>query len=294
MYREVERVFKNSASHWVGNGFRVQQYFPSGQDEDFLERFSPFILMDYNSPYEFEPATSLVGVGPHPHRGFETVTLALEGKIEHTDNKGNSGIIGPGDIQWMTAGSGILHKEYHEREFAKNERRFHMIQLWVNLPKKYKMTKPKYQALLSADMGKYKLEDNLGEITVFAGEVFGVKGPASTFSPINMYKVNLNKGGQVILAEPPDFNTGMLVVGGSVKLNDENILNQGDFVLFKNDQKEFKLLGNSDEETSIIVLSGQPLNEPVVAYGPFVMNTREEIVKANMDFARGKFGELNF
>lgn len=293
MFREIEKVFKNTSAYWVGNGFRVQQYFPEGQGENFLERFSPFIMMDYNPPYHFNATDDLVGIGPHPHRGFETVTLALDAVIEHTDNQGNTGVIHSGDIQWMTAGCGILHKEYHEKKFAKNDRMFHMIQLWINLPKKNKMTKPKYQSLLDKDMGKYNLENNLGEITVFAGEVFNTKGPASTFSPINMYKVSLKKDADVLLDEPDTFNTGALVVGGSMKINDQKTVNEGDFILFKNDKKAFKLTALS-QEAVIIVLSGEPLNEPVVTYGPFVMNTQEEINTAITDFQSGKFGSLEF
>lgn len=291
--RKIERVFRGKHSHWVGDGFHVKQYFPSGQDEEFLNRFSPFILLDYNEPYYFEATNKTVGVGAHPHRGFETVTLAISGKVEHHDNRGNHGIIGPGDIQWMTAGSGILHKEYHEKEYAKKGRSFHMIQLWVNLPKKYKMVEPKYQALLSENMGKLALENNMGELTVFAGEVKGVKGPASTFSPINMFKVMLKKDGSINLNEPSNFNTGALVIDGSIKVNDEQTLEQGDFILFENVEGEIKLEGISDE-ASIIFLSGEPLNEPVVAQGPFVMNTKEEILQANLDFYSGLFGKTDF
>lgn len=293
IFRPIERILRGAHSHWVGDGFYVKQYFPSGQNIEFFNRFSPFILLDYNEPYYFEATNKTVGVGAHPHRGFETVTLAISGKVEHHDNKGNHGIIGPGDIQWMTAGSGILHKEYHEKEYAQKGRTFHMIQLWVNLPQKYKMVEPKYQSLLNENMGKFSLQDNMGEVTVYAGQVQGVKGPVKTFSPINLYKVTLKKNGTIKLNEPADFNTGALVINGSVKINDNQILEQGSFILFENKEGNIKLEGISDE-VSLIFLSGEPLNEPVVAQGPFVMNTEEEIIQANLDFYTGLFGESDF
>lgn len=291
--RPMEHVFRGPAPHWVGNGFRVRQYFPSGQGRPFFDRFSPFLLLDYNEPFYFEPSEDLVGVGPHPHRGFETVTFAFAGSVEHGDNQGNHGVIGPGDIQWMTAGKGILHKEYHEREFAKKGRVFHMVQLWVNLPRKDKMTEPSYQTLLAEDMGKVELEDGKGTITVFAGEVKGVKGPAITHSPMNVYKVELSGDGEVVLNEPGDYNTGFLVIDGNLQLNDEKELEAGDFVLFENKEGEIRLKGTK-EHAAILVLSGEPLNEPVVAGGPFVMSTREELNQAFEDYHSGEFGSLDF
>ncbi len=292
-YRKVERVFKNDHAHWVGNGFRVKQYFPSFQGEEFLERFSPFILLDYNEPYFFKATPFEAGVGVHPHRAFETVTFAFAGKVEHADNKGHSGVIEPGDIQWMTAASGILHKEYHEKEFAKKDRVLHMIQLWVNLPKKDKMSEPKYQAIKADQMGKYRSDDDLLNVTVYAGEALGAKGPASTFSPMNIYKADIRKGKTVSFSEPADFNTGLLVLSGEVKINGDLIVKSSDFVLFENDGNAFSIEG-LEECSEVFVLSGQPLNEPVVAMGPFVMNTEEEILQANIDFRSGKFGDPNF
>ncbi len=292
-YRKIEMIFKNDKAHWVGNGFRVKQYFPGVHGADFFERFSPFLLMDYNEPMMFKATNSNAGVGAHPHRGFETVTFAFEGEVEHGDNKGNTGVIRPGDIQWMTAGSGILHKEFHEREYAKKDRMFHMIQLWVNLPKAHKMTEPKYQSITAEQMGKYRSDDGGVNITVYAGEVFGTKGPASTFSPINIYKIDLKRGKSVTLTEPADFNTGMLILSGHVEVNARDIVKSADFILFENDGKSVRLMG-MDEESSIFVLSGQPLNEPIAARGPFVMNTQEELMQANIDFQEGKFGSFDF
>lgn len=292
-FRTPEMIFKGADPHWVGTGFRVSQYFPKKTGRTFFDRFSPFLLMDYNLPYEFKASKSNHGVSPHPHRGIETVTLAFDGYVEHGDNRGHSGVIGPGDVQWMTAGCGVLHKEYHEKEFAKKDRNFHMIQLWVNLPAKDKMTEPKYQALLKKDMGKYEVENDGGEVSIYAGEFNGVKGPATTFSPINLYRVTLKKGSKLEINEPSNFNTGVIVINGDFKLNkDENLVNT-EFCLFKNEDGVIEVEALTDI-AELIVLSGEPLNEPVVAYGPFVMNTQEEIDQANKDYYSGKFGSSDF
>lgn len=290
-FRDIELVFRAEDTHMVGNGFRVKQYFPGGKD--LTERFSPFILLDYNPPHYFEPSNVRLGVDAHPHRGFETVTIAYQGKVEHHDNKGNHGIIGPGDVQWMTAGSGVLHKEYHEEEFNKNGGIFHMIQLWVNLPKVNKMTEPKYQTLLKENMGILKLEDNKGEISIIAGEVNGVKGPASTFTNINIYNVNLKNHGDIMIKEPSSYNTGVLIINGEVKINDSKIVSENDFILFENVEGDIQIESIS-ENADFIVLSGEPINEPIVAYGPFVMNTEDEIRQAYNDMFTHKFGNENF
>lgn len=292
-YRKIESILKKDRSHWVGNGFRVKQYFPADKGEKFLERFSPFILMDYNEPYFFKGSPFETGVGVHPHKGFETVTFAFAGKVEHGDNKGHTGVIEPGDIQWMTAGSGILHREFHEKEFAKKDRVLHMIQLWVNLPKEHKLTAPKYQAIKANQMGRYCTEDDLLNAIIYAGEAFGVQGPASTFSPMNIYKIEIKKGKEILLEEPKDFNTGLLVLGGEIKINGESIVKNSDFVLFENDGNPIHITG-LEEHSEVFILSGKPLNEPVVAMGPFVMNTREEIIEANEEYRAGKFGDINF
>ena len=292
-FRKIEKIFTNDAPHWVGNGFYVRTYFPDPSQELTPERLSPFILLDYNAPRQFRSTDGEAGVGPHPHRGFETVTFALEGKIAHGDNQGNAGIIEPGDIQWMTAARGILHKEYHEAEYAKKDRVLHMIQLWVNLPKADKMTKPKYQAVKGAEMGKIRSEDGGYEIVVYAGEAFGAKGPASTFSPMNIYKVALKGGNSLTFREPAAFNTGLLILSGEIRVNGEKTARNSEFVLFENDGNPFELSGIA-ESSEIFVLSGEPLNEPVVAMGPFVMNTYQEILQANADFRNGAFGSFEF
>lgn len=291
-YRKIESIIQNPAKHWVGNGFNVQQYFPSRQGIKFMERFSPFLLMDYNAKVEFKATHEEVGVGAHPHRGFETVTFAFNGKVEHGDNHGNHGVIESGDIQWMTAGSGILHKEFHEKEWAKTDRVFHMIQLWVNLPQKDKMTQPKYQALTKEQITHFVDETSGAKIILYAGELLNHKGSANTFSPMNIYKVNLDKHSHLELSEPNGFNTGFLVIEGEVKVNDEQSAKKGDFVLLKNDDLSFLL--EAQETSEIFVLSGKSLDEPIVASGPFVMSSEKEIQQAYIDYQNGLFGSFDF
>ena len=290
-FRTIENIFKAPEPHMVGDGFRVSQYIPTAIKS--MERLSPFLLLDYNAPYYFKPSETRLGVGAHPHRGFETVTIAYDGKVEHHDNKGNHGIIGPGDVQWMTAASGIMHKEYHETEFSKNGGIFHMVQLWVNLPKDKKMIEPKYQPLLKEEMGILKLDNDKGEISIIAGEVNGVKGPANTFTNINLYNINLKNYGNTTLSEPKNFNTAILILKGEAKVNEDKICKEGDFIVFENVEGEI-LLESLTEESLFLVLSGEPINEPVVSHGPFVMNTLGEILDAYEDFRNNKFGTENF
>lgn len=290
-FRTIETIFKGTGFHMVGDGFKVSQYFPAAKN--IMERFSPFILLDYHAPHYYAPSGRRLGVGAHPHRGFETVTIAYSGKVEHHDNKGNHGIIGPGDVQWMTAGKGVMHKEYHEEEFNKNGGILHMIQLWVNLPRDKKMTEPKYQPLLKENMGSFELDNNQGEISIIAGEVNGIKGPASTFSNINMYNVSLKNHGKTLLKESSTFNTGILIIKGEIKINKNKTGKENDFVLFDNVEGDI-LVEAITEDALFIVLSGEPLNEPIVAQGPFVMNTMEEIYEAYEDFRNNKFGAENF
>ncbi|MFB9274814.1 pirin family protein [Cohnella cellulosilytica] len=290
-YRSIQGTYRGAPFHMVGDGFRVSNYFPSGQD--FGAKFSPFLLMDYNAPYEFPPSDSVKGVGAHPHRGFETVTIAYEGHIEHHDNHGSHGVIGPGDVQWMTAGSGLLHKEYHEKEFSKRGGLFQMIQLWVNLPREHKMHPPKYQELTKDKMGYVDLPDGGGIVRVIAGEYEGTAGPASTFTPIHLFDIALKQGGQAGFELPSSFNTGALVLRGTVKINEDTTAAEGDFVLFRNESGGISVEGLSDDAL-IIFLSGEPIDEPIFMHGPFVMNSREELVQAFKDFQSGKMGRPNF
>ncbi len=288
--RPIEEKYTVEKEHWVGTAFRVRNYFPEGKN--LLDRFSPFALMDYNVPMQFPPAKSPRGIGPHPHRGLETVTIAFQGNVEHHDNAGNHGIIYPGDVQWMTAGKGIMHKEYHEKEFNEKGGTFHVAQLWISLPKKDKFTEPRYQDIRNKDMGKIKLQDDIGEITVIAGQVMGTKGPAMTFSPINLYLVELNSRGKITLEEPGDYNTGLLIMKGNIEVNNTSCM-ENEFVLFEN--KEGKIeINNISQDAKLLVLSGQPLNEPAFAAGPFVMNTKEELRQAAEDYRNGVFGSDKF
>src|SRR6185437_14672575 len=287
-YREIEEVLSPTSSHMVGDGFKVVNYLPNG--ENFGDRMNPFILMDFNPEFNFSPTEKPRGVGIHPHRGFETVTVAYKGSVAHNDSTGNSGVINPGDVQWMTAASGILHKEYHEKEFAKKGGAFEMVQIWVNLPKKYKMSAPKYQAILSEQKGSYEIGNGMGNVLVIAGEYSGVKGPAKTFSPVEMYDIRLNENGETEFNLPAGFNTGLLVVEGEATINENTSAHEHQYIQFKNEEGVIRIKAN--KESILLLLSGEPINEPVAAYGPFVMNTIEEIQEAIDDFKGGKFGKL--
>lgn len=286
--RSVEAVIAPPPPHMVGDGFRVHNFFP-GTKQIGKTRMSPFFMLDYGSKIEFTPSNNPRGVGVHPHAGFETVTIAYQGKVAHHDSAGNSGIIGEGDVQWMTAGSGLLHKEYHEEEFSRKGGPFQMVQLWVNLPARDKKTKPKYQEITNSKMGRYQLPNEQGFVEVIAGEYGGVKGPATTFTPIHVYNARLKKGAKLDLSFPKEFNTGLLIVEGNVKVNGING-HADHFVLLKNDGEDFSI--ETTEDSIILVLAGEPINEPIVAYGPFVMNTWEEIEQAVNDVNAGKFGAL--
>lgn len=290
-YRKIEGIYKGAPFHMVGDGFRVSNYFPGGND--FQQRMSPFLLLDYNAPFEFPPSSTAKGVGAHPHRGFETVTIAYEGSIEHHDNHGNHGIIGPRDVQWMTAGSGLLHKEYHEQEFSKRGGLFHMIQLWVNLPRANKMNPPKYQDLRNSQMGRAELPDNGGTVRVIAGDYNGVKGPAQTFTPIHLFDIAFKKNGKAKFNLPSSFNTTALVLQGKVKVNDTKTTHEGELILFENTHGDIFIEGLTDDSL-VFVMSGEPINEPIYQHGPFVMNSREEIIEAFKDFQSGKMGNIDF
>ncbi len=287
--KNVQQVLAPPSPHMVGDGFRVHNFFPGGYAMG-NQRMSPFYLLDYNSKYVFPPSEQPRGVDVHPHRGFETVTIAYHGKIAHHDSTGNHGVIGQGEVQWMTAASGVLHKEYHEAGFSKTGGTFQMVQLWVNLPARYKMNPPGYQAITQAQMGRFSLPENGGEVELIAGELNGVKGPASTFSPVRLFNLKLKKGKTFTFSLPENFNTGILVVEGSALFNTTQQASADHFVLFKNDGEEITV--TAEEDSVLLVMSGEPLNEPIVAYGPFLMNTQQEIIDAINDFNRGKFGVL--
>lgn len=289
-YRKIEQIIAPPQPHMVGDGFRVHNFFPGNRKFE-LSRMSPFFLMDYNSKFQFPPSEKPKGVGVHPHRGFETVTIAYNGKIAHHDSSGNSGVIEEGGVQWMTAGSGVLHKEYHEQAFSKKGGDFQMVQLWVNLPAQHKMTPPKYQAINKEDMGIYNIPGKEGKVEVISGEYKGVKGPADTFSPVRLFNVKLKKGVRENFELQPDYNSSLLVVEGSIKVNDEEVVPLDHFVLLANNAGETVEI-EALEDATVLVLSGKPIDEPIFAHGPFLMNTREEIIQAFEDFESGKFGHL--
>ena len=288
MKKTIERIIpRPSNPGMVGDGFRVYNFIPGANISQ--RRISPFLMLDFNAEYNFPPSEKQRGVDVHPHKGFETVTIAYKGSVAHHDSTGNSGIINPGDVQWMTAGAGILHKEYHEKEFSKKGGPFEMIQLWVNLPKKDKSTPAHYQAITADQMGKLQLPNNGGFVNIIAGKLNGVTGPAFTYSPVNLFDVRLNGGGELNASVPPEHNTALLVINGSVEINDKQVAEHS-FVLFGNDGDDIQI--KTAENAVVLLLSGEPINEPIASYGPFVMNTQQEIHEAIEDFQAGKFGVL--
>jgi len=288
MKRTIGRVFDGAPKHWVGDGFHVSNYFPSATESQ--KRMSPFFLLDYQMPKRYSPTTHRRGVGAHPHRGIETVTTAFEGAIAHHDSAGNGGVIRPGEVQWMTAGGGILHNEYHEKGFATTGGIMHMIQVWVNLPRSHKMTAPKYQPLIKGNIPEVAVPGGKGRVRVISGAYEGVKGPAPTFTPVEILDLRLKIGDQVRLALPRDYNAALLVLQGKVSVNGSPAVPTGKCVLFNNDGDE--VVVNSRDDSIAMFLNGAPIEEPLVHHGPFVMNSVDEINQAVEDFNAGKFGEL--
>lgn len=286
--KTVEKIVSPKPAHFVGDGFRVHNFIPGIQGMD-MKRMDPFIMLDYNSKFHFNGTEQPRGVGVHPHRGFETVTIAYRGRVQHHDSAGGGGIIGAGDVQWMTAAKGVLHKEYHEEEWAKTGGIFQMVQLWVNLPSVYKMSCPKYQSIPNAEMTKVNLGDN-GFVEIIAGAYYDHKGPAFTFSPVHVMNAKLNKDGKAEFNFPADYNTATLVIEGSITVNSNEKAPVNNLVLFKNEGETFTI--EAQEDSIILIISGMPLNEPIHAHGPFVMNSREEIMQAFEDYNLGRFGYL--
>ncbi|MBU3725644.1 MAG: pirin family protein [Burkholderiaceae bacterium] len=285
--KKVLSIGSNPQGHWVGDGFPVRSLFSYSTH---AKQLSPFLLLDYAGPAEFAPATKPRGVGQHPHRGFETVTIVYKGEVSHRDSTGQGGTIGPGEVQWMTAGSGILHEEFHSEAFTKSGGTLHMIQLWVNLPAKDKMTAPGYQAITKAEIPVVGLPDNAGTLRVIAGQYGDAKGPAHTFSPMNVWDLQLQAGQLVTVPANDQWNTALIVLKGNVTINGEHAAREGQLVVLSADGRDVALEASSD--ATVLLLSGEPLNEPVVGYGPFVMNTHEEIQQAIADFNSGRFGQL--
>lgn len=287
--KKIQQVVKGAQPHMVGDGFRMSNYIPGNLGG--MEATSPFIMLDYGQPFHFPASAKRKGVGEHPHRGFETVTLVYEGNLEHRDSSGGGGKIGPGDVQWMTAAGGVLHDEFQSDEFSKTGGIQHMIQLWVNLPAKDKMSKPKYQSITAAQIPNLKLDDKGSYARVIAGNLNGTQGPATTFTTVEMYDLHLETGAETSFDIPASHNAMLLVTKGSATVNGDTTAMFTDMVVFAHAGETITV--KADEPSSALVLAGEPINEPVVQYGPFVMNTRQEIVQAVDDFNAGKFGKLN-
>ena len=286
--KKVIGVYRNQNMHWVGDGFPVKNLFSYDR---LGQAISPFLLLDYASPYKFDPTKAQHGVGSHPHRGFETVTIAYKGEVTHKDSYGGGGTIKTGDVQWMTAGSGLVHEEYHSKEFAETGGLFEMVQLWVNLPASDKMTKPKYQGIEAKDIPVIQFEQNAGQLRVIAGKFAEQQGPATTFSPVNVWDAVLNAGRTEQIYVPVDHTSLIIVLEGELLINDTQTVQDNSLVIFGKDG-EAQIKVNAVQDTKFLVLTGRPLNEPIEGYGPFVMNTKEEIMAAFNDFNQGKFGEI--
>lgn len=288
MKKNVLGIVPSPAGHWVGDGFPVRSLFTY---EKLGRQLSPFLMLDYAGPAEFAPAATPRGVGEHPHRGFETVTLVYSGEVAHRDSSGGGGTIGPGDVQWMTAASGILHDEFHSPEFARSGGTLEMVQLWVNLPARHKMAEPRYQTIAGTDIPEVALAGGSGRVRVIAGEHAGARGPAATYTALNVWDVRLNAGQGACLELPEGHNTAIAVLRGTVTVNGSRCHAAG-LVVLDPSGTQVQMDACATEETVVLVLSGEPIGEPIVGYGPFVMNSREEIETAMSDFRTGGFGRM--
>ncbi|ENU21006.1 hypothetical protein F994_00474 [Acinetobacter bohemicus ANC 3994] len=290
--KKIIGVYRNQNMHWVGDGFPVKNLFSYDR---LGQAISPFLLLDYAAPYHFNPTTAQHGVGSHPHRGFETVTIAYQGEVSHKDSSGGGGQIKTGDVQWMTAGAGLMHEEFHSEEFAKSGGLFEMVQLWVNLPAADKMTAPKYQAIEAQEIPVIELENGAGHIRVIAGRYMAdqleYSGPAATFSPVNVWDGELKAQHTHHLHVPVDHNTLLVVLSGEMLVNGMQKVQDSSIVLFAQDG-EADIQLEALQDSKFLLLTGQPLNEPIQGYGPFVMNTKDEIIQAFNDLNSGKFGEI--
>ena len=286
--KNIIGIYTSPHMHWVGDGFPVRTLFSY---DNLAKHISPFLLLDHAGPAEFTPTTERRGVGQHPHRGFETVTIVYKGELEHRDSTGSGGKIGAGDVQWMTAASGILHEEFHSEGFAKSGGTLEMVQLWVNLPARDKMADPGYQTLLDADIPSIALKNNAGRLRLIAGEFDGQTGPARTFTPIDVWDLRLN-GGQVLTLDLHEGrNTALVILRGTVQVNGLESVGEGQLVLFERQGDQLSLQASAD--AVVLLLSGEPIDEPIVGHGPFVMNTEQEIHQAFADFQSGRFGRMH-
>lgn len=285
--KQVLGVHSQPGRHWVGDGFPVRSLFSYA---DYGRQLSPFLLLDHAGPMDFAATTARRGVGEHPHRGFETVTLVYQGEVEHRDSTGAGGLIGPGDVQWMTAGSGIVHEEFHSSAFARSGGTLEMVQLWVNLPARDKMTAPGYQTLLKADIPVVPLAGDAGTLRVIAGAFGEAQGPARTHSPMNVWDLRLQPSGRTHLPLADGHTLALVVLRGTVQVNGADIAREGQWVLLDRHGTGVDIEANN--EASVLLLSGEPLDEPVIGYGPFVMNSQKEISEAIDDFNSGRFGRM--
>jgi len=284
--KSISRIVRNVSPHWVGDGFPVRSLFFYGEN---AAEISPFLLLDYGGPHEFAPTNQQLGVGEHPHRGFETVTIVYDGGLEHRDSTGSHGTIGPGDVQWMTAAAGVVHAEFHSREFARTGGRFEMVQLWVNLPAREKMSPPRYQELLDQQIPRVALPDEAGSARVIAGQWNDVMGPARTVTPLCVFDLRLRSGADLTAPAPDGHTTILLVQHGQVTIDGQQLA-AGELALFTRSNRDVRL--HCDNEAMVLMLTGEPIDEPVVGQGPFVMNTREEIHQAIRDYQSGRMGRL--
>ncbi|EBU4615773.1 pirin family protein [Salmonella enterica] len=285
--KQITGVYTAPRPHWVGDGFPVRSLFSY---QSHTQQLSPFLLLDYAGPHTFTPGNEKRGVGEHPHRGFETVTIVYSGEVEHRDSTGRGGVIGPSDVQWMTAGAGILHEEFHSDAFTRQGGELEMVQLWVNLPMKDKMTTPAYQSITQDVIPTVTLPDDAGTMRVIAGRYEEAKGPADTFSPLNVWDMRLLRDRQLTLSQPEGWSTALVVLKGNITLNGTTPVNEAQLVVLSQQGKTLHFETSSD--ASVLLLSGEPLNEPIVGYGPFVMNTKQEIAEAVRDFNSGRFGQI--
>ena len=286
--KNIIGIYTSPHMHWVGDGFPVRTLFSY---DNLAKHISPFLLLDHAGPAEFTPTTERRGVGQHPHRGFETVTIVYKGELEHRDSTGSGGKIGAGDVQWMTAASGILHEEFHSEGFAKSGGTLEMVQLWVNLPARDKMADPGYQTLLDADIPSIALKNNAGRLRLIAGEFDGQTGPARTFTPIDVWDLRLNCGQALTLDLHEGRNTALVILRGTVQVNGLESVGEGQLVLFERQGNQLTLQASAD--AVVLLLSGEPIDEPIVGHGPFVMNTEQEIHQAFADFQSGRFGRMH-
>lgn len=285
--KQLVHVQRSISNHWVGDGFPVRTLFSYS---DLGQQLSPFLLLDYAGPRDFPPTQARLGVGEHPHRGFETVTIVYSGEVEHRDSSGGGGKIGPGDVQWMTAASGLVHEEFHGREFATRGGKFEVMQLWVNLPAKDKMAPPGYQAITKDQIPVVTLEQGAGTARVIAGEFAGAKGPARTFTPMQVLDLSLSSSGPFSIALPDNHTTALVVMSGTLLVKDGKPLRSAEMGVFSLEGKSISFDGA--DEVRALLLCGEPIPEPIVGHGPFVMNTQQEIYQAMVDFQSGKMGRL--